>query len=119
MRLDYLKHCLSLFGLAAAVLAWGAVVQAQEDGPPPSGHHEHYRDRGYWIGLKVVTEGERDNADGDLMVMDVVPDGPAAKAGIQKGDVLMKAGDKPLKRLRDLVDVIEDFDGKPVSITLK
>lgn len=35
--------------------------------------------------------------NGGIMVRDVTPDGPAAKAGIKAGDVITKAGDKPIR----------------------
>jgi len=45
--------------------------------------------------------------DEGLVVENVVPDGPAAKAGIEQYDVLLKAGDKPVKEIRDLIAAID------------
>jgi serine protease Do len=37
-----------------------------------------------------------------LVVSEVAPDSPAAKAGLQEGDVIFKAGDKPVESLESL-----------------
>lgn len=123
MNLQLRSHA-TLVALAAAVLLCGAAVRAQEDGPPPPGGPPHgppppreHRERGFWIGLRVNPAGE-DGAEG-LVVEDAVPDGPAAKAGIKPGDVITKAGDRPLRRLRDLIDSIASSDGKPVALAIK
>ena len=62
-----------------------------------------------------------------LLVVSVVPDSPAAKAGIVRHDVLLRAGDKPLADPRQLVQAIEAtkegklkiellHDGKPKTV---
>ncbi len=42
-----------------------------------------------------------------LAIEEVVPDSPAAKAGLQKGDVLLYAGGKPLKERAELSAAIQ------------
>ena len=42
-----------------------------------------------------------------IAVMSVMPDSPAAKAGIQKHDVLTAAGDRLLQNLDDEVKVVD------------
>ena len=42
-----------------------------------------------------------------LVVGSVAADSPAAKAGIEPNDILLKAGDQPLKEVADLVSSIE------------
>ena len=36
-----------------------------------------------------------------LVISEVAPDSPAANAGLQEGDVIFKAGDKPVESLAD------------------
>lgn len=64
---------------------------------------------------------------------DVTADSPAAQAGLQKGDVIIQLGDKPVTNLREYSDVLKSFkpgdtttivyerDGKKIekNITLK
>lgn len=51
-----------------------------------------------------------------LVVGSVAPDSPAAKAGIEPNDILLKAGDQPLKEVADLVGSIEQSIGKAMTI---
>ncbi|MDJ0521026.1 MAG: PDZ domain-containing protein [Planctomycetota bacterium] len=48
-----------------------------------------------WLGMSVVPVSNMDRSKGAL-VSSVFPDGPAAKAGIKPGDVIMRIGDDPI-----------------------
>jgi serine protease Do len=50
-----------------------------------------------------------------LLVRDVVRDSPAAAAGLQRGDLLVRAADRPLTSMDDLFDAL---DGAGDSLTL-
>ena len=41
------------------------------------------------------------------MIAAVVPESPAAKAGIEPGDVIVKAGKKSLVQVQELIDAVE------------
>ena len=76
-----------------------------------------------WLGLEVA---ERDGA---VVIADVVPDGPAARAGLTTGDVLLNVGDREvhtnvdyLRRIvtakpREPLAVGVRRDGKEVRVT--
>lgn len=66
----------------------------------------------YWIG--VALEGS-EGAD-SLKISAVLPDSPALKAGLKAGDTLVAVGDKKLKELEQLVDLIEDSHGKTLKV---
>jgi len=51
-----------------------------------------------------------------ILVGAVVPNGPAAKAGLQQYDILLKAGGQDLKQAKDLLVLIEASESKPISI---
>jgi serine protease Do len=51
-----------------------------------------------------------------LLVRGVVEDSPAARAGLERGDLLIAAGDRPLTSVDDVFDLLDE--GRP-SITLR
>ncbi len=78
----------------------------------------------YWIGLGCAAAGDAlrsqlglEEGQG-LVVESVIPDTPAAKAGIQRHDVLIKAGDKPLGGLPDLLDAVEAAKENELTLEL-
>lgn len=78
----------------------------------------------YWIGLGCAPAGDAlrsqlglEEGQG-LVVESVMPDTPAAKAGIQLHDVLIKAGDKPLGGLPDLLDAVEAAKENELTLEL-
>ncbi len=68
----------------------------------------------YWIGLVGGPIGKnhplRDHLDipenQGLLVANVVPDSPAAKAGLKRNDVLLRANDIELREMQDLVELV-------------
>jgi membrane-associated protease RseP (regulator of RpoE activity) len=90
----------------------------------------------YWIGLHVIplTAEQRKKLelpeDQGLTVLAVMSESPAAKAGIKTSDVILKAGDRVLKGVPDLVQAVEKAkqgdlvleiirDGKKQKVTVK
>ena len=78
----------------------------------------------YWIGLECVPvepalRSQLGLAEHQgLMVASVMPESPAAKAGIKPYDVLVKAGDKPLRGLKTLVEAVDASKDKPLALEL-
>ncbi len=78
----------------------------------------------YWIGLECVPvepalRSQLGLAEHQgMMVASVMPESPAAKAGIKPYDVLVKAGDKPLREIKTLVEAVEKSKDKPLSLEL-
>lgn len=77
------------------------------------------------VGLQPIPLPERlrsqSAAGGEigLMVISVEPDSPADKAGIQLGDILVAAGEKPLLDVDDLQAILRsDSIGKAVGFTI-
>lgn len=56
-------------------------------------------------------------ADGEgLIVTDVVPDGPAAAAGIQKHDVLIKLDGKRISTIEKINAQIQELKDRPATL---
>ena len=54
-----------------------------------------------------------------VMVGSIVPDSPSAMSELLQYDILLKSGDKELKHPKDLQEIVDASEGKPVSITLQ
>jgi membrane-associated protease RseP (regulator of RpoE activity) len=80
----------------------------------------------YWIGLRGGAIGDDDPlrahvdlpANQGLLVVEVVPDSPAAKAGLKKYDILLRANDAELNEMTQLVDIVIAEGEKKAQITL-
>jgi membrane-associated protease RseP (regulator of RpoE activity) len=80
----------------------------------------------YWIGLRGVVIGDDDPlrahvdlpAHQGLLVHEIVADSPAAKAGLKKYDILLRANDVELNEMKNLVDMVGTEGEKKGQITL-
>jgi membrane-associated protease RseP (regulator of RpoE activity) len=81
----------------------------------------------YWIGLLggTITADSPLRAhlelpeNQGLIVANIVPDSPAAKAGLKQHDILLRANDKELHEMSDLVDLVLSEGPKKGQITLE
>jgi len=76
----------------------------------------------YWLGVQIAALPEvakqQLGIDQGLVVEEVVPDSPAAKAEIRKHDILVKADDTALKEPTDLIKSVEASKGKEMTIII-
>jgi hypothetical protein len=81
----------------------------------------------YWIGLLggAITPDNPLRAHLDLpegqglIVASIVPESPAAKSGLKQHDILLRANDKDLHEMSDLVDLVLTEGPKKGQITLE
>ncbi|MHB8898492.1 MAG: S1C family serine protease [Thermoguttaceae bacterium] len=78
----------------------------------------------HWLGLQcgkvdpaLQAQLGLDEGKG-ILVEDVVKDTPAAKAGIQKYDIMVRAGDRELTKIQDLIDEVDKVKDKKLPIEL-
>jgi len=64
-------------------------------GSPAAGHRIRRRSRP-WLGMFTA------EADGNLVIVGVLPSGPAARAGLKAGDIVLRVCDSPLASLADM-----------------
>jgi C-terminal processing protease CtpA/Prc len=81
-------------------------------------------DQKYRIGVRssvAVDEDGEDASSEGLLIDDVLPESPAAKAGIKADDVLIKVDGEALKSIEQLTKAVQTAgkDGKELSIDLK
>jgi hypothetical protein len=78
----------------------------------------------YWLGLEVFPPTPALRAQLDLskqeglVVEQIVADGPAAKSGVKQYDVLLKAGDRSLHNMADLVQAVNAVKDGKLSLEL-
>ena len=61
--------------------------------------------------------GIEDDTSG-VVVTSLAPSGPAASAGLQVGDVIVKFGDQPVSTPDSLREAVQDEDGDPVLVLI-
>jgi S1-C subfamily serine protease len=86
---------------------------------------QHGRVRRAYLGLVSMPAPlpasfrERWERDGGLRVVEVVPGGPAARAGLRSGDLLLTAGGQPVFKAQDLQRLMfDEAIGRPMAITV-
>ena len=78
----------------------------------------------YWVGLNTAPVGEalRSHlkiAKGEgLLILDVVGKSPAARAGLQRHDILLKVGNAAVDSSDDLARIIQDSGAKQVDVQI-
>ncbi len=120
LRLDLLLLALVL----AAAPATPSFAQAMTDGGLAPGAAT-LKPSEYWLGIvtEPVPEALRSHLqlpeNQGLLVEQVVPGSPAATAAIQRHDILMKAGGKPLAQVGDLLAAVDASKGAPLELELR
>ncbi|HVC95974.1 MAG TPA: PDZ domain-containing protein [Pirellulales bacterium] len=79
----------------------------------------------YWIGIQLsetlpdAVRAQLELPEGQgVLVEDVMPDSPAAQAGLKKHDVIVLAGNKALTNPQDLVDAVAQAKESELSLQL-
>jgi len=120
--------------LAGVLVCWflaaGGFAQAAQDAPPNSGSSQapapaspSASDVGdWWLGVQCRPVDEALGAQlglaeaQGLIAEKIVPESPAAKAGLRRHDILVTAGGKTLKAAPDLIAAVNAVDGKDLVV---
>ena len=78
-----------------------------------------------WLGVRIqavtpeIAEGFGLPDSGGALVASVTPDGPAERAGLESGDVIVRFNDNPIDEMRELPRVVADTDvGQTVEVVI-
>jgi membrane-associated protease RseP (regulator of RpoE activity) len=142
MSIEDLRDRLGWLAMVALVLGSGAVARAQDpaskdrlaqqedlvyflqDDAPEGGERLNLRLSDYWLGVSGDTAEPALRAQLKLgegqgfLVTGVQEDSPAAKADVEKFDVLLLVDGKNVGELKDLVTVVDENKDKEVELTL-
>lgn len=79
----------------------------------------------FWIGIRgrsIENEVLRTHLqlaeDMGVIVEEVVPESPAAKAGLRKHDVILRANDDAVDNMRVLQNQVREFGDKPIELSI-
>lgn len=112
--------------LALAAILWGgaAALWADEPADAPPRHSAVAPMGKYFIGVAcspvppVLREHLPLDEGVGVMVASVLPDSPAAKAGIEPFDVLVRVADKPIHSAAELTRMIDESGDKDLHVVL-
>lgn len=78
----------------------------------------------YWLGVMTEPVPEALRAqlnlkeNQGLLVQEVAPESPAAAAGLQRFDIVLKAADKPLAKIEDLIEALDAAKGQKLALEI-
>jgi membrane-associated protease RseP (regulator of RpoE activity) len=113
-----MKKMAILCGMAAMMLSPVAVWAALATDDPlgnalvveENGMSDHMPE--YWLGIELRLDSN------DILVQQVVPDSPAAKAGVAPGDVIQKVDGKPISVLGDMLKAVDTAKDKEMTLDI-
>jgi len=82
------------------------------------------RDR-YWLGVQVAVPTDQQRKELNIpgkqgiIIVDVIPESPAAKAGLKTNDVLLKVDGKSLESVNDLIEAVPQAKGKALKLEVQ
>ena len=124
------KFCVTV---ASAALILAVTVKAQDaagprlsliDDPAAEARGLFVPPSDYWLGVVVsrpspaTREELKLPKDQGLLIEHVQSNSPAEKGGLKDGDVLLKANDRPLSDIRDLLKVINEVKEGKLTVEL-
>ena len=146
MSLSNLRNTMEWALMVALVFGAGAIAQAQNEdatnegrivqiGPSDEATTDFAQEGAvdvtpveqpkHWIGLlggelpPELRAHLEIPADQGLLVRQVVPDSPAAKAGLENFDILLRADETDLHDMADLVEIVKSAGDQSAQITLE
>jgi serine protease Do len=115
----------AIFSPSGGSVGIGFAIPSNVAGPVVRQLIEHGEVRRGWLGVRIqtVTEELADSfglaEPGGALVAEVMADGPAAAAAVQKGDVIITFGERKIQDMRQLPRLVADTEvGNTVDVTV-
>jgi len=74
----------------------------------------------HWLGVQTMPVDEALKShlgiEQGLLIERVLPESPAAKAELQRYDIVLQLGERDIKEMKDLVEAVQLSEGKPTPI---
>ena len=117
----YGQYYLLAQGAAATPPPEAAPATPVADAPPTPADDARPLSK-YWLGIQLAEVPEilrkHLNLDGGVLIEDVFTDSPAAKAGFQQHDILVRSGDKAIKEPADIQKAVEEAKETELTVTV-
>jgi membrane-associated protease RseP (regulator of RpoE activity) len=114
VKKKFLLSCLAFMMLVP--FSFSAPVAADDDQPgnaaPTEEKSSSYRLPEYWLGIRLRMDEQ------GVIVQEVVPDSPAAKAGFAQNDVIVKANDKKITDVYGVLQAVEAAKDKEMKVEI-
>jgi PDZ domain len=78
--------------------------------------HAKFRINAHLAPVPKPLDSQLDLKGEGVVIAHVMPEGPAAKAGLKDDDIVVAVGDKRITKPNDLTDAVEGSDGKELSL---
>ena len=62
--------------------------------------------------------GAKEQTETITFIRDIVPNSPAALAGLKPGDTIISVNDKPIQKTEELIDLTKEMAGKEITLTV-
>lgn len=125
MRLRKFANGWDTLLMAAIVLTAGICAQAQQTVDSAVGDEIESSAPTYWIGIRgrrvsspVLRTQFQLAEDLGVVIEEVMPDSPAAKAGLREHDIILRAGGEPMLDMRVLQKMVRETGTKPIELQL-
>jgi len=110
MKKVFWLGCMALMLFPFTISARAADDEPQANTPSAEDKSPPFRLPEYWLGVRLRVDEQ------GIIVQEVVPDSPAAKAGFAQNDVIVKVNDKKITDVSEVLQAVEAAKDKEMKL---
>jgi hypothetical protein len=124
VKRTFLASCVALTMLMPLSFCAAADDNPPEQGPSMEENLQPVQPPEYWLGIQLrpIFPEMRSQLhlpeEQGVIIQEVMPDSPAAKAGLQQFDVILKADDKVISEIPDLLQAVAAAKDKEMKLSI-